>query len=138
MPRTSIPAQGYRQALVVDDSRSMRLLVRKTLEELGFDVVEANDGVEALERLSSMRVPEVALVDWNMPRMNGIELVRALRKREAYERMAILMITSETTTDSMVQALAAGADEYLMKPFSAELLRDKLIMLEEQDQERVP
>ena len=135
-PRTSIPTNGYRQAIVVDDSRSMRLVVRKTLEQLGFDVVEAADGVEALERMSHMRVPEVALIDWNMPRMNGIDLVRALRRNELYERMAIVMITSETTTNSMVQALAAGADEYLMKPFSADVLRDKLVLLEEQ--ERVP
>ena len=140
MANSSIPADGYRQALVVDDSQAMRAVVCKTLQRLGFDVVEAIDGLDALERLSTMRVPELALVDWHMPRMNGIELVRVLRKNPAYARMAIVMITSETTTDSVVQALAAGADEYLMKPFSAEVLRDKLTLLEEQEQElgRVP
>jgi two-component system chemotaxis response regulator CheY len=136
MRRTSIPASGFRQALVVDDSRAMRGLVGMTRESLGFGVVEAGDGVEALEQLALMRVPEVALVDWNMPRMNGLDLVRALRRRELYEHMAIVMVTSETTTDSVIEALAAGADEYLMKPFSAELLRDKLMLLEEE--ERVP
>ncbi|MET0339917.1 MAG: response regulator [Polyangiales bacterium] len=136
MHRTSIPASGYRQAIVVDDSRSMRALVRKALEGLGFDVVEAQDGVEALERLATMRVPEVALVDWHMPRMDGLALVRTLRQREDYERMAVVVLHSETNTESVVEALAAGADEYLMKPFSAELLRDKLMLLEEE--ERVP
>lgn len=136
MSRSSLPASGYRKAIVVDDSRSMRALVRKALEGLGFDVVEAQDGLDALERLARMRVPDVALIDWHMPRMDGLALVRALRQREEYGRMAVVVLHSETNTESVVEALAAGADEYLMKPFSAELLRDKLMLLEEE--ERVP
>ena len=133
MPRTSIPARGHREALVVDDSRAMRALLRKGLEACAFEVFEAADGEEALALLSVIRVPEVALIDWNMPNLNGLDLVRRLRSDARFSRMAIIMVTSETATEQVERALAAGADEYLMKPFSAEVLIGKLTMLEEEE-----
>jgi two-component system, chemotaxis family, chemotaxis protein CheY len=135
MPRASIPTSGHREAIVVDDSRAMRAFMRAGLEACAFEVLEAADGEEALALLSVIRVPDVALIDWNMPNLNGLDLVRRLRNDARFSRMAIIMVTSETATDRVERALAAGADEYLMKPFSAELLIGKLTMLEDEEQE---
>lgn len=132
MSRTSIPASGHREAIIVDDSRSMRALLRKGLEACAFQVVEAKDGEEALMVLAAMRTPEVALIDWNMPKLDGLELVRRLRSDPRYARMAIIMVTSETAPGKVARALEAGVDEYLMKPFSADVLICKLVMLEEE------
>lgn len=132
MARPSIPVGGFRRALVVDDSRAMRAILRSALEECGFEVVEAADGKEALERLATMRIPELALVDWNMPQMDGIELICTLRKDHNYDRMAIVMVTSETAPARIATALRAGADEYIMKPLSPAVLKEKLVLLEEE------
>lgn len=132
MSRASIPMGGHREAIIVDDSRAMRAFLRKGLETCGFEVVEAADGAEALALLAVIRVPDVALIDWNMPNLNGLDLVRQLRNNEKFSRMAIIMVTSETATEKVERALAAGCDEYLMKPFSSEVLIAKLTMLEEE------
>lgn len=118
-----------RRAIVVDDSRAMRAILRRALEELGFQVVEAGHGKEALERLAQMRIPDLALVDWNMPEMNGIELLAELRRDRNYDRMAVVMVTSETEPAQISRALSAGANEYIMKPFSNEVLDEKLLIL---------
>ena len=118
-----------RRAIIVDDSRAMRAILRRSLEEHGFQVVEASHGKEALERLSQIRIPQLALVDWNMPEMNGIELVTALRRDHNYDRMAVVMVTSETEPAQVERALHAGANEYIMKPFSNDVLNEKLLML---------
>jgi len=120
------------KALIVDDSRAIRSIIRRTLEENGFVVVEAGHGQEALEKLEEQPDIGVLLVDWNMPVMNGLDLVRNLRRDEEHPeraRLPILMVTTETEVRQMVRALAAGANEYLMKPFSAEALVDKLDLL---------
>jgi two-component system chemotaxis response regulator CheY len=116
-------------ALVVDDSRVMRLIVRRVLVDLGFEVSEAGDGVEALERLQADGMPDVVLIDWNMPRMNGLELVRAIRSDRCYDEMRLVMVTTEGEASQMGLALSEGADEYVMKPFTPEVLIDKLALV---------
>ena len=125
---TKVPTR-LRRALVVDDSRVMRTMLRRSLESHGFDVVEAGNGRDALERLNLMRIPDLVLVDWNMPEMNGIELVAELRKDANYDAMLVMMVTTETELEQMQRAMDAGANEYMMKPFSKEILDDKLALL---------
>lgn len=117
------------QAIVVDDSRAMRAILKKTLKAMSLEVVEAGDGREALQHLDPNRVPQIALVDWNMPVMNGLELVQAIRKDSTYDSMPILMVTTEVEIEQISKALEAGANEYLMKPFDEEALREKLLLL---------
>jgi two-component system chemotaxis response regulator CheY len=115
------------QAMVVDDSRAVRMILSKNLAELGYQVSAAADGAEALSLLRD----EIALVlvDWNMPRMNGLEFVERVRADPRYASVKVMMVTTETEVDQMVRALAAGADEYVMKPFTKEILADKLRVL---------
>lgn len=117
------------QALVIDDSRVMRKLLGTMLGRLGFEVVEAGDGVQGLARIEAGPLPGVLLVDWNMPEMNGVDMIRAVRGRRDWDALRILMVSSETNPGQMSEALAAGADEYLMKPFTADSLWAKLDML---------
>ena len=118
------------RVIVVDDSRSMRIIIRKQLVAAGFDVVEAEQGRDALDKLRSAESPVgLALVDWNMPVMSGLELVQAIRADAELAKLRILMVTSESELSSVERALQAGANEYLMKPFTADGLRDKLELL---------
>ena len=117
------------RALVIDDSRVMRKLLGGQLAGLGFEVVEASDGAEGLQQLAAGPLPQVVLVDWNMPNMNGLDLIRAVRARREWDAVRVLMVSSETSPAQIGEALAAGADEYLMKPFTADGLRAKLEML---------
>src|SRR5690606_10110088 len=96
---------------------------------LGFRVIEAVDGEDALARLESGEIPAVALIDWNMPRLDGLDLVRAIRAERAYDAMRLLMITTENELGRVSAALEAGADEYLMKPFTRQMLLEKLALL---------
>ena len=96
------------------------------LAALGFDVVEAEDGQRGLAQLQAAGPFDLALVDWNMPVMSGIDFVRHARADDANAAMKVVMITSETGTDRMTEALAAGADEYIMKPFVPDVLVQKL------------
>ena len=115
------------QALVVDDSRAMRAILGKQLKQLGYEVIEAEHGEQALERLAACTtLPALALVDWNMPRMNGIELVRAVRGKSEFAAMRIMMVTTETELSQVRIALDAGANEYMMKPFTPDALQAKL------------
>jgi two-component system chemotaxis response regulator CheY len=117
------------RALVVDDSKSMRMLLAKSLKEVGFDVAEAADGQEALDRLNRGQEADLMLVDWNMPVMNGYDLVCAVRANPLLGSVRIMMVTTETSMDQIQKALAAGANEYLMKPFTKEVLLEKLSLL---------
>ena len=118
------------KALVVDDSRAVRLILSKTLRELGFDVVQAGDGREALEVMAREGSGVgLALVDWNMPEMNGLEFVRQLRTEPRYNDVRLMMVTTETEVEQVVQALEAGANEYMMKPFTREAVEDKLRLM---------
>lgn len=113
-------------ALVVDDSRAMRMILTRIMTELGFETHEAENGQEALECLRRVGSVDLALVDWNMPVMNGLEFIRAVRANPRYADIRILMVTSETDFGNVTEALAAGADEYAMKPFDRSMIIDKL------------
>jgi two-component system, chemotaxis family, chemotaxis protein CheY len=120
------------KALVVDDSRAMRRILGGILEGFGYTVRQAGHGVEGLEVIERERADgpfELILADWNMPEMNGLEFVRTLRKDARNRRTAVMMVTTETQVEQMVAALAAGASEYVMKPFSKDIIEDKLRML---------
>lgn len=117
------------KALIVDDSRAIRSVIRRKLTDLGFEVFEAGNGQEGLERIDEHPDIGIILVDWNMPVMDGLEFVRRVRKTPDTARMPLLMVTSETEIRQMVKALAAGANEYLMKPFDAQALEEKLQLL---------
>jgi len=116
------------RALIVDDSRFVRGFLRGLLEEEGIECEEAGDGQAGLARLSAVRQFDFALVDWNMPVMNGLEMLSRLRS-EGFTNLKVMMVTTEAESEFIVRALAAGADEYLMKPFDEEALNDKLMML---------
>lgn len=116
-------------ALVIDDSRAIRLILGRMLRELGMDVAEAANGRLALDLLDDGLDPGVVLVDWNMPEMTGIEFVAAVRQPPYLSTARIVMVTTETELPQVVQALAAGADEYVMKPFIKESIFEKLQLL---------
>lgn len=118
------------RALIVDDSRAMRLAIGRIMGELGFDIVEAGNGREALERLASTGALDVVLVDWNMPEMNGYDFLRAFRSEQSYSGVPVIMVTTEIETNHVVRALQAGANEYVMKPFTKDVLREKLNLLQ--------
>jgi two-component system chemotaxis response regulator CheY len=122
--------------MVVDDSRAMRMLMGRLLKDIGFDVAEAGDGCQALDALRERLAPQnpdgpvqLALVDWNMPEMSGIELVEAVRADPAFAGLRIVMVTTETELSQVSRALEAGADEYLMKPFTRDDVVGKLELL---------
>jgi two-component system chemotaxis response regulator CheY len=116
-------------ALVVDDSRAMRMVLKRIVTELGFDVVEAGNGQEALDVVDSGPVPDVALIDWNMPVMDGLEFVTAVRARPDLRQVTLMMVTTESEHGQIVRALAAGAHEYVIKPFTADAIGEKLALL---------
>lgn len=118
------------RALVVDDSRAVRLIIGTILKEIGLEVVEAGNGVEALEQLRHNPDVELMLVDWNMPQMNGIDFIHRVRAQPAFDAARILMVTSEAEGDQVAKALRAGANEYLMKPFNKDILVAKLQLLD--------
>jgi two-component system chemotaxis response regulator CheY len=110
--------------LIVDDSRIIRKVARRIVEELGFVVSEAADGAEALAYCRS-EMPEAVLVDWNMPVMDGISFLRHLRKEPGGDQPTVLFCTVETDPERILEALGAGADEYVMKPFDGDILESK-------------
>ena len=116
------------RALIVDDSRFVRGYLRGLLEEKGIECEEAADGQAGMDQLNSGLPFDLALVDWNMPVMNGLEMLKQLRA-EGYSDMKVMMVTTEAENDFILRALDAGADEYLMKPFDDEALTEKLAML---------
>ena len=116
-------------ALVVEDSTTIRMILRKFLGKLGFDVVEAGNGREGLDRLREMARADVVLVDWNMPEMNGVDFVRAVRADHKYDVLPLVMVTTNTELENVAEALSAGANEYVMKPFTLDMIREKLELL---------
>jgi two-component system chemotaxis response regulator CheY len=120
--------------MVVDDSRAIRMILSKTLSSLGFEVSQASNGREALTRLVDVHdaadAPlSVVLVDWNMPEMNGLEFVQNVRANPEYREIKLMMVTTETQIEQMTRALEAGANEYVMKPFTEEVISDKLRLM---------
>ena len=118
------------RALVVDDSRAMRMILSRTLTESGFEVVQAANGREALEIMDREGASiGLVLLDWNMPEITGIEVVEKLRAQSAFNGVRLVMVTTETEIEQMARALEAGADEYVMKPFTREAVEDKLRLI---------
>ncbi len=111
--------------LVVDDSRVIRKVARRILEELGFEIAEASDGMEAIAWCRTA-MPEAILLDWNMPVMDGITFLRELRKEPDGHEPVVVFCTVENDMEHIVTALDAGADEYIMKPFDGDILEAKL------------
>jgi two-component system chemotaxis response regulator CheY len=117
------------QALVVDDSRAMRAILTRLLDGLGFDVAQAGDGQEALEVLAGGVRPDVILVDWNMPVMDGLTFIKQCRAHDEYRDIVLMMVTTESEQAQIVRALAAGAHEYVIKPFTEDVIAEKLALL---------
>jgi two-component system, chemotaxis family, chemotaxis protein CheY len=118
------------KALVVDDSKTIRIILGRILKELGYEVCEAGNGKEALKVMESEKAAiNLVLADWNMPEMNGLELLKQLRQDPNLASLKVIMVTTETELDHMVSALEAGANEYIMKPFTREILKEKLELL---------
>lgn len=111
--------------LIVDDSRVIRKVSRHMVETLGLHVEEAGNGAEALEHCDQA-MPDVIILDWNMPVMSGIEFIRVLRQRPDGSRPKVVFCTTENDVDHIREAIAAGADEYVMKPFDHDTLQAKL------------
>jgi len=112
--------------LIVDDSKTMRRIIAKTINQLGHeDVEEAANGKEGLERLASGPV-DVIITDWNMPEMSGIDFIRAVRAIPAMKHIPVLMVTTNAAKDDIVEALRAGVNSYVVKPFTPETMREKI------------
>jgi two-component system chemotaxis response regulator CheY len=116
-------------ALVIDDARVMRLILKQILQQIGFGVSEAVNGREGLEQLGSRDRTDVALVDCHMPDMDGLAFVRAVRADGRYGDVRLLMVSAEQEQSHLTRALEAGADAYILKPFTKEVIREKLQQL---------
>jgi two-component system chemotaxis response regulator CheY len=117
------------RALVIDDSKAIRAILGKMLRDMGCEVAEAEDGQMALEVLKKEAPLDIALVDWNMPEMNGYDFVKAVRAMREYDELRLMMVTTENEISKMIEALDAGADEYVMKPFTKEIIVEKLRLI---------
>ena len=117
------------KALVIDDSRAIRRILVKTLKELDIEVVEAGHGQEALDKLAAGEEVDLIMVDWNMPEMNGYDFIVAVRAQDKFSEIPIMMVTTESEMSQMTRAIEAGATEYLMKPFTKEMIAEKLDLM---------
>jgi two-component system, chemotaxis family, chemotaxis protein CheY len=117
------------KALVVDDSRAMRGILSQILAESGFEVAQAQHGQEALDHLLAHPDTGMALVDWNMPVMSGLDLVKAVRADDRLSHVLLMMVTTEADMGRLKQAMGAGANEYVMKPFTRDVIVEKLRLL---------
>lgn len=113
-----------RKCLVVDDSSIIRKVARRILEDMSFDVEEAGDGKEALDRCRK-EMPEAILLDWSMPVMNGVDFLRALRRERGGDRPIVVFCTTENDPAEIAEAMRAGANEYVMKPFDGDIMQSK-------------
>lgn len=113
--------------LVVDDSSTMRRIIKNTLQRLGHkDILEAEHGGEAWSILENNPDIDILITDWNMPEMNGLELVRRVRAESKYKDMPIIMVTTEGGKAEVITALKAGVNNYIVKPFTPQVLKEKL------------
>ena len=114
------------KALVIDDSRAMRRIVGGILRDLGYETVDAGNGQEALDALDEHGPVDLACIDWNMPVMDGLTFVTVMRADRSRRDVTLMMVTTESEQSQIVRALAAGAHEYLIKPFTPDAIREKL------------
>jgi len=118
------------KAMVIDDSRAVRMILGKMLAEMGYEVCQASNGKEALAVLAQQGEPlSLILVDWNMPEMNGLEFVKQFRSNSRFSSVPLVMVTTETEVGQVSHALDAGANEYVMKPFTKDVITDKLRLI---------
>ena len=130
LERETNKEKAMAKVLVVDDSKAVRMILARTLRDLGHEVMEATNGQEALEVIDTEKTSlSLVLADWNMPELNGFDLLKRVRQNPALASLAIVMVTTETELDHMAAALEAGANEYVMKPFTREILVEKLQLL---------
>ncbi len=113
-----------KSCLIVDDSKVIRMVARKMLEDLNFEIEEAEDGKKALDACLR-KMPDAILLDWNMPVMNGIEFLRKLRKTSGGDSPIVVFCTTENDMKHIQEAMGAGANEYIMKPFDSEIIQTK-------------
>jgi two-component system chemotaxis response regulator CheY len=116
-------------ALIIDDSKTMRSILRRIVTELGFDTSEAGNGQEALDQLEAGLVPDICLIDWNMPLMDGYTFVTRVRNDDRWKNVTLMMVTTESEHGQIVRALAAGAHEYVIKPFTPDAIIEKMELL---------
>lgn len=114
------------KALVVDDSKMVRLVQQRALEALGWEVVQAGNGEEGLAALEAAGVVDLILADWQMPVMDGLAMVKAIRANDQYQKTVIIMVSSNAVLESIQEALDAGANDFVMKPFSVEVLKERV------------
>ena len=114
------------QALVIDDAKAMRMILRRMLSTFGFEVTEAADGEEGLRQLRRLSRPDLALVDCNMPGLDGFAVVQAVRADANFSGLRVVMVTGEEEKAQADRAIQAGANEYLVKPFTKEVMLSKL------------
>lgn len=114
------------KALIVDDSRMMRVVEQKALESMGWQVKQASNGLEALDVLASMDGCDLVLADWQMPEMDGLALVKRIRQDARWASLTIIMVSSNAVMDSIQEALDAGANDFVMKPFSVDALKERV------------
>ena len=117
------------KAMVIDDSRAIRMILSGILGELGYEVKQAVNGKDALAQAEQNPDLQLFLVDWNMPEMNGLEFVQHLRKDARFAATPLMMVTTETEMHQVMKALEAGANEYVMKPFTRDMIEEKLRMI---------
>ncbi len=120
------------KAMVVDDSKSIREIEKRYLAKMGFSVLEAKNGEEALKVLEENPDIKIILLDWHMPVMNGYEFLKKMRENKAWDHIKVMMVTTENQEKSVIDAIMAGANEYLMKPFDQEMLENKIRWLLEE------
>lgn len=115
--------------ITVDDSSTMRRIIKNTLQKIGFEtVLEAGNGVEALDVLAKNEV-DIIVTDWNMPEMDGLTFVKTLRAKEEYKEIPILMVTTEAAKEDILTALRSGVNNYVVKPFTPDTLKEKVYKL---------
>ncbi|MBN2106477.1 MAG: chemotaxis response regulator CheY [Deltaproteobacteria bacterium] len=121
-----MPANANMKILVVDDFQTMRRIIRNYLRQLGFNnVEEAEDGDVALEKLKETAF-DFVITDWNMPKMTGIDLLKKIRAADNFKNIPVLIITAEAEKENVVQAAQAGVNDYIVKPFTPEVLQTKI------------
>jgi len=118
------------KALIVDDAKVVRVALGRIMNQLGFESVDAADGQQALDQIAANPDVDVVMLDWNMPVMNGYDFLVSIREMDEHKQQPmVIMVTTEASIPSMMKALAAGADEYVMKPFDIEMIKSKLDLL---------
>ena len=121
-----MPADKNMRILVVDDFSTMRRIVKNILRQLGFtNIVEADDGTTAMAKLKAEKI-DFVITDWNMPKMTGLELLKEIRADADMKAIPVLMVTAEALQENIIAAVKAGVSNYIVKPFDAKTLSDKL------------